>query len=423
MSKCKILFWLSCFMFLNKTTSAAGLWLYDIGSADSGHAVAGRAALGQDASAAGSNPASMTLLTGDHLTLGLQGLYVDTKFKTENSGADGGSGGQAGGFVPIASFSYVHSVSEDLKLGLVTGSYFGLGLDYGASWAGRYHVIDSELTTFGINPSIGYRLNDNWSIGAGINILNSTLKQKTAINNSVLDPGTPDGLLVMDQDDFGYGYNLGLLYNYSSETRFGLTYRSKIDLEFDDFAELRGIGTNLSSLLAFAGVNPQRADIEMSTPQSVMFSGFHQLTDNLAILANIGWQDWNDFGTSQITVSGANTTRLTDDRGFNDTYHLALGLQYKYTNDITLMSGVAYDSSPVDDDYRTPDMPLDRQIRISTGISYDITEQLNMGCSYTFMDAGKAAIDQQGGPLSGPIKGDYRNNYIHFFALNLNYSF
>ena len=30
--------------------------------------------------------------------------------------------------------------------------------------------------------------------------------------------------------------------------------------------------------------------------QSVMFSAYHQLTDSWAIMGNIGWQDWSDFG-------------------------------------------------------------------------------------------------------------------------------
>ena len=35
-----------------------------------------------------------------------------------------------------------------------------------------------------------------------------------------------------------------------------------------------------------------------------------------------------------------------------------------------LQVGFSYDTSPVDSDDRTPDMPMDRQIRYTTGVQY-----------------------------------------------------
>lgn len=86
--------------------------------------------------------------------------------------------------------------------------------------------------------------------------------------------------------------------------------------------------------------------------------------------------------------------------------------------------GAAYDTSPMDgDDQRTPDLPLDRQIRAGTGLQYDWNEYVTLGVAYEYLDAGKAKIDQEGGPLQGPLKGDYDPNVIHFFAVNLFWKF
>ena len=64
-----------------------------------------------------------------------------------------------------------------------------------------------------------------------------------------------------------------------------------------------------------------------------------------------------------------------------------------------------YDTSPVDDaDKRMPDLPLDRQIRIGTGIQYDCNEDVTVGVAYEYLDAGEAEIDQVGEPLPGPSK-------------------
>lgn len=73
-------------------------------------------------------------------------------------------------------------------------------------------------------------MNENLSVGLGVSFINATLEQKTAIQN--LANGQSDGQLTLDSDDWEVGYNLGLLYELSERTRFGLTYRSEIN--FDD---------------------------------------------------------------------------------------------------------------------------------------------------------------------------------------------
>jgi long-chain fatty acid transport protein len=117
---------------------AAGLWLYEGATPDLGTAGAGRAAAANDASTAGGNPAGMTRLKGSQMTVGAQALFPQIKFDVDESSFGGGNGGNAGYFTPAGSFYYVHNLSPDFKLGVVAGSYFGLGLDYDDDWAGRY---------------------------------------------------------------------------------------------------------------------------------------------------------------------------------------------------------------------------------------------------------------------------------------------
>jgi len=44
---------------------------------------------------------------------------------------------------------------------------------------------------------------------------------------------------------------------------------------------------------------------------------------------------------------------------------------------------------------------------------------MTVGIAYEYLDAGDAEINQEGGPLQGPLKGDDDTNAIHFFAVNL----
>lgn len=413
-----------CTSLLATSAWGGGLWLYEAATPDLGTAAAGRAAMANDASTAAANPAGMTKLERSQMLAGFQGLVINAKFDVDTATFGGGDGGNAGDFVPVASLSYVHSLTQDFKLGVSAGSYFGLGVYYDDDWAGRYYVQETELTTFGINPGLGYRVNKWLSVGAGFSIVYSELEEKTAINNQVTDgAGFPDGSIKVEDDDVGYGFNFGVLIEPRETTRFGVTYRSEVDMEFKDVASLKGVGPNLQLLLDLIGVTGSKVDLEMNIPQAVMISGYHELTDGLTIMANFGWQDWSEFGKTNVTVRSTTTTSFTDDRNFKDTYHVAIGAQYRFLESWLWSVGFAYDSSPVDNDDRTPDMALDRQIRYATGLQYDWGENVTVGAAYEYLDAGDAKIDQQGGPLQGDLKGDYKTNEVHVFNVNLIWKF
>jgi len=94
--------------------------------------------------------------------------------------------------------------------------------------------------------------------------------------------------------------------------RFGITYLTEVELEFKDVAKLNALGPTLSAVLA--GVRGTKVDLELTIPQMLMVSGYHDLTPNLAVMANFGWQEWSKFGETQVTVRSTTTTRLTQDR-------------------------------------------------------------------------------------------------------------
>lgn len=415
---------LSIGMFVSSAWGG-GIWLYEMGTPDLGTAGAGRAAMAADASTAGANPAGMTRLERSQMIAAFQGLYIDARFDTAVSGFGGGDGSNAGGFVPAGSFHYVHSFTPDLKFGVSAGSYFGLGLDYGDDWAGRYYSTKAELLIFGLNPGVGYRVNNWLSLGAGFSVLYAELDQEAAINNSAVpgQAGMSDGQLKFEDDDVGYGFNLGVLLTPWVDSRFGLTYRSEVDLEFKDVASLKNTGPVLQDLLNASGLAGSKVDIDMTIPQALMLSGYHQLNPRWAIMGNIGWQDWSEFGKQDLTLRSTTSTTFTQDLDYDDTWHFALGAQYRFADPWLWSFGVAYDTSPTDEDTRTPDLPLDRQIRIGTGMQFDWNEDVTLGAAYEYVDLGDAEIDQEGGPLQGPLKGEYDTNAIHFFAVNLIWKF
>ncbi len=413
------------------SAQAAGIWLNENGTTGMGTATAGRVALANDASTAFNNPAGMTRLDRSQLQVGLVGLDIHSEFSGQTTFQDAsvetaGTGKNIASFTPVSNLSYVHVLTPDLRLGVTVGSYFGLALDYGDSWQGRYYVQKAELLTMGVTPSIGYKVNDWLSVGGGATILYGKLKEDMAVNINPPGPrDLPDGTLKIDTDDVGYGYNLGILLQPTKITRIGVTYISKVKLKFDDSAEVDNVPTTAPVWTAIAArVNNSKLDMEWTIPQAVNASLYQQLTDSLAIMANVGWQDWSQFGNIGVDLSSANIDGgKTIDAGFKDTWHGALGLHYRFAEPWLWQVGFAYDTSPVEKEHRSVMMPLDRQYRYATGIEYTYDKDITLGFDYTFIDAGKSEIDQNRGPLAGNIVGEYDPNYINAFGLRMNWKF
>jgi long-chain fatty acid transport protein len=399
---------------------AGGLWLYEEATPDMGVGGAGREAAGLDASTASGNPAAMTLLDRSQMEGGLLGIYPDSRFDVKSSTFGGNSGGNAGYFSAVPTLYYVHSLNPDLKLGLGVGSYFGLGLNYSNEWAGKYYVQSGSFTTAAVSPTIGYRIAPWLSVGGGVSAVYGKLTDRVAVN-TLLEPG--DGRLKYDATDVGYGYNLGLLFNLSPQTRVGITYVSQVNMDFKDDMRFKGLeGSILGAALQAAGLLDAQLKINVNIPAQLSLGAYHAFTDKLALVGTVNWQNWSKFGEPEISVADSNT--VTKNLNYQDTYHAGLGAYYRVADPWLLMAGFGYDTSPTSSSSdRSPLLPLGAAYRYATGVQYDWSKDFSVGAAYTLIYAGKAKINRTGGPLTGDLEGDYDTNFIHAFNLNFVYRF
>jgi long-chain fatty acid transport protein len=206
------------------SAQAGGLYLYELGTSDVGTAGAGWTARAQDASTVFTNPAGMTRLKKSELLVGVQPLYLHTEFSPDSNTTTSGRDGDASTWLPAGGLYYVHNLMPKLKIGVSTVGYFGLGLDYEKDWVGRYYVQEIKLQAMGVQPALAYRVADWLSLGVGVVALYGVLEEKAAVNN--IGPNQSDGKLKIEDSDWTYQVNLGVLVEPRKGTRFGLTYLS-----------------------------------------------------------------------------------------------------------------------------------------------------------------------------------------------------
>ena len=383
------------------TAIAGGLYLNEFGTSAMGTAGAGSAAYANDASTAWHNPAGMTRIEGRQLGVGAGLIMGKVQFDPDSdTPVDGGDGGDALGLAPIAGSHYVHSVTDRFKLGMNAGAITGAALDYDNDWAGRYLNQEVSLMSFSFVPAAAFRINEKLSIGGSVNITYATLDYYLALPNPA--PAQPDGKVkVENADDWDVGFSIGALYELSENTRFGVIYFSGIEPTFD--GDVKIIPVDLKADVS----------LEFNFPPMVRGSIYHKLNQKFALLGSLGWEKWSDF--DEIPVSAGENVEGAIPTNWDDTWHFSGGIHYMPNEKWTLMTGVTYDTSPADKADRTPDLPVDRQIRLALGTLYHWQENIDVGAAVVYGNMGDSSIKND------KLLGEYSDNDLLMFAFSLNW--
>ena len=380
---------------------AGGLYMYEIGTSDLGFAGAGTAARAEDASTVYANPAGMTRLSGNQLVAGAQLLYGKADYELDGTGLLGsGDPGNIVGWLPGGSMFYSHSLSDRLKLGVGFYGNFGLAVDFGDSWAGRNLAGETAMIAMTLQPTLAYKINDQWSVGAGLTANYGLLK----IERVALIGG---GTQSEKDTDWQYGARLGVMFEPSKTTRMGLVWTSEIEYDFSVVGTVPGILPGRTHTIPIkAGVN---------SPQQVMASIYHTLNDRWAVTGNLGWQDWSRFSQNTIETNAGTTTSSLK---LQDTWHVALGARYQYNATTRINAGIAYDNSFYKDQDRTSfALPNGDTWRFGTGVQYVLSPKSELGLAAEY-----ARSDSSSDP-SRLLSGKYDHPYMVFLSAHYSYRF
>jgi long-chain fatty acid transport protein len=356
---------------------AGGLYLNEFGTTAMGTAGAGSAAYANDASTAFHNPAGMARIDGRQLSVGAGGIVGKVQFDPDSDTPfDGGDGGDAANLAPIFGSHYVHSVSDRFKLGLSAGAITGAALDYDNDWTGRYLNQEVALMSFSLLPGAAFRINEKLSVGGNVNITYATLDYYIALPNPA--PAQPDGKVkVENADDWDVGFNLSALFELNEDTRFGVIYFSGIEPSFEGDAKIIPVDLKADVTLDF------------NFPPMVRGSIYHKLNQKFALLGSLGWEKWSDF--DEIPVSAGDNVEGAIPTNWDDTWHVS------------------------DKADRTPDLPVDRQVRLALGTLYRWQENIDVGAAIVYGNMGDSSIKND------KLVGDYKDNDLLFVAFSFNW--
>ena len=394
---------------LSQASFAGGFYVSELGTPGSlGTAGVANPTNNFSADAAWTNPAGMTGVKGDSGLAGMQLIIPKVEFDSSIATGGGGDGGNSGLFSVVPSHFLVKSINDDVKLGFSVAGTMGGGLDYGKNFVGRYGAYRAVLAGAALSPSIGYRVNEDLSVGAGVSAVYTTFDQDIAVRQ----PGSADGRVSINQiDDWGFTSFFGMTYQMNEKALLGVVYRPEFDAELEGDVNFSGLPvTPLADSIKLEWTNPQVLRVGLQ----------YKLNDEYTLFFDADWEDWSEFSDNRLEFKGGILNPVAElDRNWKDTYHLGAAVWRKW-GDRYASFGIAYDTSPVDDDDRTIDLPLDEQLKLSASYGRD-GERFDYAIGATLMYLGEGKVDQTAQGVR--FKGDFDTNFALFVGGTLRYEF
>lgn len=427
--------------------SAAGFALLEQSASRLGTAFSGTAAAADDATTVYYNPAGMLQLTQAEALVALSGIDIGSEFHNRNSQAAtgqplGGDGGDAGGWNAVPSAYLVIPTSENLAFGFAFNAPFGLKLEYASDWMGRFQALDSEIKSYNLNPAVSWRVNDWLSVGAGADYqhlqaeLTNAVSYTAAVGQGLqqlvaagaLSPAAVPALLAANTglegharvrgDDSSWGYNAGVLFTFSRDTRLGLAYRSSIEYDLRGSATFTApaVTDSTGAAIIAAASSPGGAlatgpvRVALEVPDSATASLSHRM-GSIELLADVAWTGWSSVRELRVVRDSGTTLSVTPEQ-WRDTWRYALGATYKMNDRWKLRGGVAYDETPVPDETRTARLPDGDRKWLAVGAQWMPAESTCVDFGYAHLFTDDVSMNQDGGNASvyGLLNGQQQSS-------------
>jgi len=301
------------------STSAwsAGFQLNEFSSSGLGRAYSGEGAIADDAGNASRNPALIMMF--DRPTFSAGAIFVDPGVDITGRSPTGASL-NSDNIAPTAwvpNLHFVAPINEQFGWGASVTSNYGLATEFNNNYAAGAYGGTTDLETLNLNLSGAYRLDNHWSFGAGFDAVYAKAKieryagdlGRIVAGSGRLPPalarqvaGIPGDTQIayLKGDEWGFGWNAGILYEIDKNNRYGLTYRSEVKIDFDgDYKS--SLPSAYNQILGNFGL-PMGTDgrttggsLTLNLPEMWELSGYNRVAPQWAVHYSLTYTSWSQF--------------------------------------------------------------------------------------------------------------------------------
>lgn len=291
---------------------SAGFQLNEFSSSGLGRAYSGEGAIADDAGNVSRNPALITMF--DRPTFSAGAVYIDPDVNISGTSPSRRTL-DADNIAPTAWVPNVHFVApinDQFGWGASITSNYGLATEFNDTYAGGSVGGTTDLETMNLNLSGAYRLNEAWSFGLGFDAVYARAKierfagdlgQLVAAQNPALAPvagqiPSDTKIAHLNGNQWGFGWNAGILYELDKNNRYALTYRSEVKIDFKgNYSSDLPIAINRFNLPipTATGGATQSGYLTLNLPEMWEVSGYNRVAPQWAIHYSLAYTSWSQF--------------------------------------------------------------------------------------------------------------------------------
>ncbi|SJZ38856.1 outer membrane protein transport protein [Photobacterium toruni] len=337
-------------------TMAAGFQLNAQSATGLGRAFSGDGVIADNASTMAKNAASMALFDAPALSLGVIAIDTDVQVKNTKFLGQNIDNASIGGTSYAPNIYYIQPINDKFSVGASLYSNFGTKTEFKEGYKADLFGGLTDVKSVNLGLSAAYRINQHFSVGGGLDIIHGSGK---------LQRGNAQALNI-DADGMALGYNLGAIYEYNQNNRFGLSYRYSPTLK-------------AKGDIHYAGKNLSNEKLIMPLPDMIEFSGFNKLNDKFAVHYSVQWIRWSEF--DNLATTGNSFSKQYE---WQDGWHYSLGGTYYLNNDWTLRAGYMHDTS-AQNERTSISVPDSARNWLSSGFSYHIDSKSTIDFGLTYL--------------------------------------
>lgn len=270
---------------------------------------------------------------------------------------------------------------EKLTGGIGIYNPFGSRLEWADDWKGQFLIREIDLKTFFIQPTLSYKINEKFGIGAGFVFATGSfsLRKGVPIQDSLAEYG--EGKLKGNAS--GMGFNAGIFFKANEKLSIGFNYRSQVNVKVEEGTAEFAVPNSVSEFF------PQTTfSTQLRLPKTISLGIGYVLNAKVKLAVDVNYIGWSSYD-SLIIDFAENTTKLADihsARMYGNVFIFRIGGQYQLTDKWTVRLGTYYDMTPVKAGYLTPETPDVNKIGITSGASFRVTKRVNLDLSFLFIE-------------------------------------
>ncbi len=310
-------------------------------------------------------------------------------------------------------FYYGARITDELTFGLLYNRPYKTQTGYGKTTPFKYVGINTLLDVYRLTPGFAYQFKNNFTLGFGLDVISFAMDVRRSLQGDVKDGFVVDRAAGIK----GYGFNFGVLYELENNIKFGMSYRTSVNIVGETGRRYLAAGENT--------VVDEVGYVKTRLPSSFAAGVSVPLGRRAQILFDYQLVNWSIFNSLELIDKGQVVYK--NNLVLHDSSKLSLGLNINLHEKLSVSVG-GFTVPALIDTASCSLLCNQPKQGLGFGLSYTIAKDLRLKVAYMMQWLDKIPVEDSsplhaGVPTKAKLVGEYDSTYKYIFGIQLNYSF